>query len=208
MKWMRRHRLAGDEGFSLTEVLTVTTMLAIVLAAAYGAVATVSNVTDNIRARSTAQEQGQIALEQMIRELRQAVQITDQDTDTDYRFKSTTPTCISFYVDLDHNKTIERSTYTLAGGLLTRSVSFSGMETPGPNDFPADSVSRMIANVDTSCTTLFTYYNGNYPPTVEPDPNAMNAVVISLRTVSRSGNTTVAVDFPPTEVQMRAFPVK
>jgi prepilin-type N-terminal cleavage/methylation domain-containing protein len=208
MKWLLKHKIGGDEGFSLTEVLTVTTMLAVVLSATYGVIGTVNKVTDNIIARSAAQEQGQTALEQMIRELRQAQQITDVSTDTAYRFKTTLATCVSFYCDLDHNGTIERVTYTAAGGVLTRSVSYSGKATPGPNDFPSDTVSRTIANVDTSSTTLFTYYNGNFPPTQEGDPNAMNAVSITLRTVAKSGNTTVAVDFPPTEVQMRAFPVK
>jgi prepilin-type N-terminal cleavage/methylation domain-containing protein len=205
---MTRHAekrlFAHDEGFSLVELMIVTMLLGVILGAAYMAIQMVTTVSDGIMARGEAQDRGQLALEKMVRELRQA-QIINKDSD-EYRFKDNSATKVSFYLDADHNGTVERVTYNCSGGQLTRSIASSGMENPTPDDFGADSAPAVMAKVDPTQTTVFQYLDGASPPSLVTDPDAVTAVQITLKAAAKSGSTSMTVTFPDTTVAIRAFP--
>jgi hypothetical protein len=156
-------------------------------------------------ARGEAQDRGQVALEKMVRELRQAQIIADADTN-EYRFKDNTGTKVSFYVDTDHNGTVERVTYTCSGGLLTRVVANSGMVSPTPSSFGADSAPVVLTKVDPSFTNVFQYLERASPPSYVIEPSGVTAVQINLRATAKSGSTQMTVTFPDTTVAIRSFP--
>jgi type II secretory pathway component PulJ len=205
MKRLLKQMIRGDEGFSLAETLTVTALLGVILGSAYMAVAMVQSVSDQMSARSIAQEQGQLAIERMVRELRQGQLIYDSSEDP-YRFKTCSGTCVSFYGDFDHNGTIDRVTYTYTGGKLKRTLAQSNKAAPTPTDFGADSTSTVLADVDPSVSTIFSYTDASNPPVKVVQADMVNSVLIDLKTIAKSGNTTAAVTFPTTGVQIRAFP--
>jgi prepilin-type N-terminal cleavage/methylation domain-containing protein len=203
---LARMNLSADDGFSLAEIMIVTMLMGVILSAAYLAMGTVSTVSDGIMARGQAQDQGQGAIERMVRELRMAQVITDPATNDEIRMANATPTNVSFYADIDHNGQIDRVTYNVAGGLLTRTVAYSGKAAVGPDDFGADSAPVTLAKLDPTDTTVFSYTDGASPPGLNPPADAVTTVQISISTVAKSGASSVTVDFPTTQVQVRAFP--
>jgi prepilin-type N-terminal cleavage/methylation domain-containing protein len=201
-------RFSADDGFSLAEMMMVTMLVGIILSAAYLAMNLVNKVSDGLIARSAAQDQGQLALETMTREIRQGQEISDPSTGDLYKTAAMTATKYSFYSDIDHDGYVERVTYTDANGLLTRSVARSNMAAPAPSNFPAtDSSSTVIANVDPTDLTLFQYTDDATPtPNFLTSDAKLTAVVVSLVTVAKSGPTSATVSFPNSVIDVRAFP--
>lgn len=209
MKMRRRGdiRFQGDDGFSLVEVMVTTMLLGIILGAAYMAINLVTKVSDQVMARGEAQDTGQLALEKMVREVRQARIITDDEAHgfTEYRFKYNTATKMSFYADSDHNGTVERITYTCSGSELTRVIANSDLPNPTPADFGADSAPVVLAKIDPTVTTVFQYLDASSPPSVVTDPGTVTAVRINLKTTAESGAESMTATFPETTVAIRAF---
>jgi prepilin-type N-terminal cleavage/methylation domain-containing protein len=208
---MRRNgdsRFLGEDGFSLVEVMIVTMLLGIILGAAYMAIQLVTTVSDQIMARGEAQEKGQLALEKMVRELRQA-QIIYGDPDVvgydPHKFSQNTATKVSFYIDSDNSGTVERVTYTCSGSQLTRTIANSGLERPRPEDFGSDSVPVVLTTIDPSVTTVFQYLDDSSPPSVVIDQVTPTAVRINLKTTAKSGTASMTATFPETTVFIRAF---
>jgi prepilin-type N-terminal cleavage/methylation domain-containing protein len=194
--------LAEQDGFSLVEVMIVTLLLGVILAAAYMALDMVTVVSDGIMARNQAQDQGQLAVEKMVRELRMV-----QPTSDDQRFPVMEAKRVTFYADIDHDGLLDRVTYTVSGSTLTRAVAYSGEVEPASTDFGADSAPVKIADVDPSVATVFQYWdNGpnNTTPAVTTNQSDVMAVKISLTAAATSGSQKVAVAIPTTTVHMRA----
>ena len=208
---MMRHRelrLGADEGFSFVEVMIVTMMLGMILAAAYMAVGMVSTVTDGIIARGSAQDSGQLALEKMSREVRQAQTVTDAGTGKTWRMAAASATSISFWADIDHNGILERVTYTLTGGQLTRTTASATKTYPSPSDFGVDTSATVLTQVDPALTTMFVLKNSSNATTTDISDSpvtAVTAVQMAMRSVVKSGAQTATVDFPPDLVQVRSF---
>jgi prepilin-type N-terminal cleavage/methylation domain-containing protein len=208
---MRRsgdNRFLGEDGFSLVEVMVTTMLLGIILGAAYMALNLVTTVSDQTMARGEAQDTGQLALEKMVRELRQAQPINavpPELGEEPVKFSQNTATKVSFYIDSDHNGTVERVTYTASGSQLTRTVANSGMMTPTPEDFGADSAPVLLATIDPSVTTVFQYVGRESPPNVVTEGDMVFAVRINLKTTARSGTALMTATFPETTVDIRAF---
>jgi len=206
-KWLKTH-IAEDGGFSLTEIVMVTMLMSVILAAAYLALQTVNRTSDGMMARSQAQDSGQVAIERMTREIRQAQTITDASTGKVWRMASASATSISFWADINHDGFLDRVTYTLSGGQVTRKVAVATKPYPGPNDFGADSAPSVITAVDPSLTSMFTLLNkdGNTTTDISDAPlTAVTAVKVSMRTLGTSGNQSISVDFPPAYAQVRSF---
>jgi prepilin-type N-terminal cleavage/methylation domain-containing protein len=205
MRKITGDRLLGEDGFSLVEVMVVTMLLGIILGAAYMAIQVVTTVSDQTMARGEAQDRGQLALEKMVRELRQAQIINDgpEGAVEEHRFKFNTATKVSFYVDSDSNGTVERVTYTCTGSQLPRTIANSGLVSPGEADFGSDSVPMVLATIDPSVTTVFQYLDAS--SSVVTDPDTVTAVRINLKTAAKSGAASMTATFPETSVAIRAF---
>jgi prepilin-type N-terminal cleavage/methylation domain-containing protein len=202
-----RHRdIDGqDAGFSLAELLVATSLMGVILAAAYLVIGSVTAISDQIIARENAQSTGQLAMEKMTREIRQAQKVQDSATSQDVYFGAQpTGTSLIFYGDIDHNGWLERVTYRVSGGQLTRAVANSTKQLAPTNaDFGPDSAPVVMAKVDPALTTFFTPQDANSAPTAVM--KSMTAVQLNLRTVAKSGNTSQTVNFPPVWVEIRSY---
>lgn len=199
-----RRWITAEGGFSLTEVLVVSIMLGIILGAAWLAMGTVSNASDGIMARKIAQDKGELAIERIVREFRMTQGTGDQPNPI-LVDPTSTATTLKFYGDVDHNGSLERVTYKVAGGLLTRQVAQS--TPPSINalaaNFGADSAPVTLAVVDPTLTSPFVYLDTNN--TAGATPANTQAIQINLRTVGHSGATTITVSFPPAQSSLRVY---
>jgi prepilin-type N-terminal cleavage/methylation domain-containing protein len=201
----------SDRGFSAAEMVVVTALMAIITGTAYMALNMVTNVSDGIMARDDAYQSGQLAIEKMSKELREAQILTD-GSQNEYRLNPNvppTPTRICFAADVDHNGYLERVTYQLAAGSITRRTATTTKVNPTWNDFGADSAPTVITNrVDPTQTTfLFALKDPDEATTtiIEDIDAGVRSVQITLRTVAKSGSKSATVEFPVSAVQVRAF---
>jgi prepilin-type N-terminal cleavage/methylation domain-containing protein len=200
-------QITADDGFSLAEVLIVTLLLGFILAAAYMAMGTVSKVSDDLIARTSAQEQGQLAVEKMTREMRmgQALQ-TPGTTPVETRFPQNSATVVSFYADANHDGTLSKITYTLSGNQITRQEAIATKSyplMPDTSNFGANSAATVLAKVDPSLTSVFTYLD-NTGAAGASQGNA-TAVQIKVKTLAGSGASQMIVDIPTATVNVRSF---
>jgi len=196
----------ADDGFSLAELMTVTLLLGVILSAAYLAMGTVNKVSDDMIARSSANQQGQIALETMVRELRQGVIIHDP-SENSYKMPTMATNSVAFYTDIDRDGMIEKINYNAAGGTITRAISRSNKANPQPSDFGSYGPASTLATIDPTDTTIFRYTDGTSPPNFLSSGDAQaKAVLIDLTTVAKtSAGTTITVVFPTEEVDVRSW---
>lgn len=201
---------SSEEGFSVAEMVVVTMLLAIITATAYGALGLVTNVSDGIMARDDAYQSGQLAIERMTKEIREAQLVTD-GSQNPYRMNPNTPptaTRICFFADVDHNGYLERVTYQLSTGQITRRIATTTKLSPSYNDFGADSAPLVLTDrVDPTLTSLFVLKNidENTTSVITDARTAVSSVQITLRTIARSGSQSATVEFPVATVQCRAF---
>lgn len=201
-------QIVAEEGFSFVEVMVVSMLLGVILSAAYLAMSMVSTASDGIMARGIAQDSGQTAIERMTREIRQGQTITDSVGGQTYRFASLSATKIVFYADVDHNNTLDRVTYELASGQVTRKIAAATKPYPSPSDFGSDSAAMLLTKVDPTQTSMFTLLdkNGNTTAATLDDPTAgVTEVKVALRTIAHSGAQTATVEFPVAAVAIRSF---
>jgi type II secretory pathway component PulJ len=179
--------------------------MGIILAAAYMVIGSVTTISDQIMARENAQSTGQLAVERMTREIRQAQKVQDSATGVDVYFGADpTPTSLIFYGDIDHNGWLERVTYKVTGGQLTRQIATATKQlAPTNGDFSADGPAQVLAKVDPSLTTVFTPQDATSKPTAVKAN--MTAMQVTMRTVAKSGNETQTVGFPPVWVEIRSY---
>jgi len=200
--------IAAEDGFSLTEMVIVSMLLAMILAAAWMASQVVTTTSDRIMSRNEAQDEGQRAIETMTRELRQAHVVYDSD-EQPHTLNQTvnTGTSISFWADIDHDNYTEQVTYALtSAGLLQRTVARTVKLNPIYGvDWGAPSAPRVLAQLTPGTTNLFATYTAADPPVVTTDPTTTRAIQLTLNTVAKSGADTITVNFPPVVVSVRAF---
>jgi hypothetical protein len=178
--------------------------MGVVLGAAYMVMGSVSTMSDQIMARNSAQSTGQIAVERMTREIRQAQVVQNPSGQSQYFGQAVTGTSIVFYGDIDHNGWIERITYNVVSGKLRRTVAMSTKQlAPTSADFGADSAPQTLATVDPSLTTIFTPEDASANPTAVQAKTT--AIQLTLRTVANSGAISQTVNFPPVWVEIRSY---
>jgi prepilin-type N-terminal cleavage/methylation domain-containing protein len=198
---------SADEGFSLVEVLTVTLLLGFILGAAYMAMGTVSKVSDDLIARTSAQEQGQLAVEKMTREMRMGQSLqTPGSTPVDTRFPQNSATVVSFYADVNHDGTLSKITYTLAGNQITRQEALATKSyplMPDTSNFGANSAATVVAKLDPSVTSVFSYMDNT--GALGASQGNTTAVQIKIKTIANSGASLIPVDIPTATVNVRSF---
>lgn len=199
----RARRRADDGGFTLIEVLLSALILPIVLSASYLVFITLSGNYSSISAQSEATSEAQRAMDIMVREMRQAREITDGGGAF---WKAESGRC-SFYADLDRDGTPERITYYVDGTDLYRATAepVNPVYPYGYVDAPA----QRVVNLSTSSAVVFTYYDISNPlqPVVAPahaNPPTVSAVGIDLSASRPAQNGRVDVDFK-TRVKVRAL---
>lgn len=191
---------AGDGGFSLTELLVVAAILPIVLSAAYLVFMTMSGNYSSISAQSEATSEAQRAMDVLVREIRQAQEITSDGG----ALEVAEPDRCSFYADMDRDGVPERITYYVDGTDLYRAVG-----APSSQVYPygyVDGPAQRVVNLTTSSAVVFTYFDNDDPETEvsSPVPSKVSAVGIRLSASRPAQNGQVAVEFT-TRVKIRAL---
>jgi len=155
-------QLRSDEGVTLIELLTVTVLMGMVLALAYFMLDTVSTMADNLQARTTATDDTRAILDQVTRELRQGVEVSDGKG----AFQRAQPRWCAFYADLDHNGVPELIEYRVIGQTLYRYSTTSTTVVP-PYSYPStpNTTKQIATSLNGGWTgNVFTYYDGSNPP--------------------------------------------
>lgn len=191
----------ADAGFSLTELLIVCAILPVILSAAYMVFITLSGNYSSISAQSEATSEAQRAMDIMVREIRQAQEVTDGGG----AVAIATPTSCSFYVDIDRDGLPERVTYYVDGTDLyrTQAEPVSAVYPYGYVDPPA----QRVVNLTTQSAVVFTYFDKSAPTTTvtgTPNKPTICAVGVHLSASRPAQNGQVAVDFS-TRVKIRAL---
>lgn len=196
----RTRSRAGDGGFTLIELLLSALILPIVLSASYMVFITLSGNYSSISATSEATSEAQRAMDIMVREMRQAQEVSDGAG----AFEVAQARRCSFYADVDRDGTPERITYYVDGTDLYRALA-----EPSSPVYPygyVDGPAQRVVNLSTSSAVVFTYFDASAPTTEDPtpDPKTVCAVGIDLSASRDAQNGLVSVDFR-TRVKIRAL---
>jgi prepilin-type N-terminal cleavage/methylation domain-containing protein len=192
---MIARRVRSEAGFTVPEML-VTMVLVGILTTAFALVIT-STVTHSavITNESVLQSQTRVALNQIVKDLREATVSSATDTSP---FVAPTgvmsPTQVTFYapdstysVGSPTTYHLREISYRLSNGQLQRASALS-TNTNGPAwTMPAlGNWVPLVGGVVNS--TTFQYYDGSQPPALTTDPAAVRTIVVTL-SVGVSGTT-------------------
>lgn len=190
-----RQTLRGDEGFTLVELMTVCALFLVVVAAGWMVLYSIEKSSDSVSARQIATDEARTAIERTSRELRQGVEILENDG----IFAVANPRDCEFFADVDQDGVPELVKYVVTGSTLTRQVIHS--PSPAPSDVSqftvVDPAQVMAKSIDASWTAaVFTYYSNETPPQVETNATSdqVSAVQIEIVCKGRSGQESVTVD--------------
>jgi prepilin-type N-terminal cleavage/methylation domain-containing protein len=196
-------RLAGrDEGVTLTELVIVMSLLSVVIIAAYLLFDAVNSMADVVDARSRATDQTRLAMDRIIREVRQGREISEGAG----AFASMGANDVTFYSDIDHDDAPELVRYRLLGTKLLRSVRQPTTGVPPYEPFLAASAETTLASqMDTATTPIFAYYDRQDPPqpVASGQFGSISALEIHVRNGATVGRRTVYSDML-TWVKVRA----
>lgn len=201
---MFRRICHGDEGFTLSELMVVTTLLGVILAAAYMLMYTASSIADSLEAQTVAAEEGRAVLDQVSRELRQAYEAEEGKA----AFITAQPREVCFYTDVGRDGYPDKVRYRVINDKIYRSQATAGTIMP-PFVFSSFSADTPVQGVVESSWTgsLFTYYDhpdaGNAAK-VTAQLNEISAVKIRLINKVTRGRKTASVDVT-TWVKVRAI---
>ena len=190
----------NDAGFTLLEVLICSLIMPMVLAAAWLVFTTLSGNYSDISAQSEATSEAQRAMDTLVREIRQAQEITDGGG----AVAIAQPDRCSFYADLDRDGVPERITYYVDGTDLYREEATATIPTY-PYNF-VDKPAERVVNLTTSSGVVFTYFDESAPLNVDttPSPPTVCAIGVHLSASRPAENGQVSVDFS-TRVKIRAL---
>jgi prepilin-type N-terminal cleavage/methylation domain-containing protein len=163
--------LREDSGLSLTELLVVSVLVGVILAASYfmfGAAQTMTNIT---MARSNANEEAQKAVELMSRELRQSQEdaawtqiVTNPVGTTDPGpgvFKFMGPSDMQFLSDVDNDGITELVRYYVDAGSLKRTVARQTNANSSPPTYGTAGTPKILVKQigTTAVGPVFCYHN-------------------------------------------------
>jgi len=153
--------LRDDSGFSLTELLVVSILIVVVLAAMFLLMGATQSMTNMASARAIAADVGQTATDLMARDLRQAQQNDDLKTlgapiDRG-AFTIAEPTHMQFWSDVNNDQKPELVTYEVVGGSLYRSVTLP-TNTQAPFTYGTLAPARRIVETIDTSHGLFCYH--------------------------------------------------
>lgn len=183
--------VSSDAGVTLIELLVVVSLLSVVMATAYLLQGSASMMSDQIEARATAYDESRKAVDRITRELRQAVEITDQGG----AVERAQPPHIEFYSDVNNDGAPELVEYDGQTGSLVRSV-FDPTTVVPPFTFHSSASTSSVVIESLGSDDIFTYYDRADPPHLivpghEEDVSAVSLHLINSATVNGS---TASVD--------------
>lgn len=190
-----------DTGFSLVELLMAAALIPVILSAAYLAFGGLSGNYSLIEATSDAAGEAQRGLDTLVRELRQAREITDGGG----AFADASDTSCAFYCDADRDGAPELITYYVNDADLYRKVGEPALQVY-PYNFQDSPAVRVLNLGGMTSGVVFTYFDRNGAP-LELDgtnKNSISAVGIHLTATRPSQGGPVSVDFV-TKVKIRAL---
>jgi prepilin-type N-terminal cleavage/methylation domain-containing protein len=182
-----RRRLRSEAGFTVPELL-VTMVLISILTTAFAMVIT-STVTHSavITNESVLQTQTRVALNQIVKDLREASLSSSTDTSPFVTSAGVmSATSVTFYApDSTYSPgspttyRLRKISYQLSGGQFQRASAVSSNTNGPPWTIPAQgSWVPLVKGVVN--TTTFKYYDGSQPPALTTNPAAVRTVVITL----------------------------
>lgn len=155
----------NDNGFMLSELLIVCSVLVFVLSAAWLAFTTITSNMDAVTTQTTLSSDTNGVMDKMAREIRQSQEATDGGG----VFEKATGDAISFYSNIDATGAPECLRYYRQGTILYRAVDKPTIETAPYNYVPGQAVG-VLSGVSTSSGAIFSFYN-NGSPAVELFPS-------------------------------------
>jgi prepilin-type N-terminal cleavage/methylation domain-containing protein len=198
---MARRIVRDQEGVTLTELLIVISLLSVVVIAAYLLFDAVSGMADLVEAKSRATDQTKLAMERIIRELRQAQEIQDGGG----AFAANLlPTDMSFYANVDRSSEApELVRYRQSGVRLLRSVRYATVQVPPYGTYlPATPTETVVLSMmDLAITPVFAGLNTS--ETVTADKALISSVEIKLKNGATAGRRTSYCEMT-TKVKVRS----
>lgn len=192
---LQRARLRSESGFTVPELLVTMVLLGILSTAFAMTIASTVTHSAVITNESVIQTQARVALNQIVKDLREATLSSATDTSPFVTVSGAmSPTSVTFYApDSTYSAAdptsyhLREIAYQLSGGSLQRS-SVTSSNTGGPPwTMPAlGSYTTLLTGVRNS--TVFQYYDGSQPPALTTDPAAVRTVVVTV-TIGVPGTT-------------------
>lgn len=184
-----RTQSRDEQGFTLVEMSIVVMLLGMVISVMYLVMNTTSSWANRVDARSIATREVRATVDQIGRDLRQAMEISEGDG----VFAQVQPRRCSFYVDLDHDNMPERVSYFVTGSRVQRTVAHA-TQPVYPYNFGAEGVPITLIGVlaDGWTGDIFDYFNTSGVETTSIPQ--VSAVRITIRNQGVAGNQVSVVD--------------
>lgn len=154
---MDTSRLRDDSGLSLTELLVVSVLISVILAASYFLFGAATSMNDLAMARAIASDQAQLAVDQMSRDLRQAQEnVAEKGV-----FVTAEANQMKFTADLNHDEKPELVRYYVENDQLKRTVAqpTAGQTMPPFTFQTAGTPKVLVEELGTSAGPLFCYHS-------------------------------------------------
>jgi prepilin-type N-terminal cleavage/methylation domain-containing protein len=153
--------LRDDSGLSLTELLVVSMLISVILAASYFLFGAAQSMNDMAMARASASDEAQAAIDLMSRELRQAREnVADKGA-----FTLAGASDMKFYSDVDHDGRPDLVRYYVESGSLKRTVAPpTNYAVPFTNPTPG-TPTILVKTLGTSSGPVFCYHTPVVPAT-------------------------------------------
>lgn len=163
----------GQQGFTLVELVVAMAILSIVLAMAFGFFASATEHSADLQERNHLQGEVRLAVDQLVRELRQATFGAD-----DPPLESIGPDALTVLTpDSSTPYHLRRVTWRASGGRLERSAAVSTDTDGAPWQFPP--AGPFVAKLGSLRSAgVFEYLDAGGAPTA--DPAAVRSVVVSV----------------------------
>lgn len=170
---MRQDR-DDDAGFTIAEIVVALGILSIVLVVAFEFLVSATNQSTALEDRTYLQADGRLAVDQVVRDLRQAY----SDTGTP-AIETIGPSALTFLSpDSGQPFRLRRVAYRVQGNALQRSVTTSADADGAPWVFPATPAPFATVLSDVQNSDVFSYTDDDAVAT--SDPGAVRTVHISV----------------------------
>lgn len=213
-----RLRFTSDEGVSVTELLVVTILMGVILAATWTVMYAASAMNNSLTARAVAADEAQVFLDRIGVEMRQADNlkslsnppVATSNADAQGAFGSIGDRTVTLYADLYHNGSVQKIEYSVVGTSLVRKE-WTATNATYPFTWPGtpNKTATVIHNVDSNwADPIFYFYtNDDLPPTRITSSSqvaSITAVMVQVRNRQRWGDRDVSVG-TSTTIRVRAI---
>lgn len=183
-----------QEGFTLLELIISMFLFSAIVALVAGFSVYFFNNYSLSYEEQQQVGQAQVALTQMIREIRKA----QTGDDGSWPLIQTDDTTFIFYADVNGDGRADRIHYFLNGTDLNRGVIHP---TAAPVTYPSgtETVTTIASNVDATNSAIFKYYNGNWPTDQINNPLAAAQRILNTRYVAVNLKINITQNFSAQE---------